>query len=139
MWDFFLFGSFPSSFFSLRLRAFCLEKSGAIHFTSLLCSCFPSFGKSSFFCFFLISIFVGATAQHPQHTDDKEGWGSRKAGYTNIVPEEEKEETIRIKRDEGEHRGGKKRERRESSINNFIPSLAGFITNRVLIAFHDFS
>lgn len=60
--------------------------------------CVPAFPvlESPVFFFFLISIFVGATAQHPQHTDDKEGWGSRKAGYTNIVPEEEKEETIRI-------------------------------------------
>lgn len=41
--DFFFF--FSSSFFSLHVRAFCLEKSGAIHFTSLLCSRFPSFGK----------------------------------------------------------------------------------------------
>lgn len=67
-------------------------------FVSLLCSRFPSFGKFSFFFFsFLISIFVGATAQHPQHTDDKRG--PERVGFTNIVPEEEKEGTIRGKKE----------------------------------------
>lgn len=43
---------------------------------------FPASESSVYLCiFFLISIFVGATAQHPQHTDDKgSGRGVQKVG-----------------------------------------------------------
>lgn len=115
---------------------FVWKKSGVIHFTSSFCSCFPSVGKSSLFihlfmcfCFFFISIFVGATARHPQHTDDKRSARGRvqKEESTNIVPEEEKG---------GRRWGG---ERRESGINSSIWRSAGIITHRASIAFDNFS
>ncbi len=75
--------------------------------------------------FFLISIFVGATAQHPQHTDDKGAGGvgcpeRGRVGFTNIVPEEEKEGTIRggkeIKKSIEEKKRGGREERAVSTI-----------------------
>lgn len=78
VWFAFFF-SFSRLLFSLSMSGlFCLEILGEIHFISLLCPGFPSFWKVqflyfSFFFFFLnLYFFVGATAQHPQHTDDKE-------------------------------------------------------------------
>lgn len=67
------------------------------------------------YIYFLISIFVGATAQHPQHTDDKGRGPERQGGgFTNIVPEEEKEGTIRRKWKREESREEKKRGGRET-------------------------
>lgn len=93
------------------------------------------------YVFFLISIFVGATAQHPQHTDDKGGAGEGpESGVGSLILcQRERKEKIRKKR--GKKRSiekKKKGERRDSSINNSILSSAGFITNRVLIAFDNF-
>lgn len=91
-------GSFHLLFSLSRIRAFCLEKSGVIHPTALS-SCFPSFGKSSLFThlfmysffFFKSLFFVGATARHRQHTDNKGSARRRvqRKESTNIVPEEE--------------------------------------------------
>lgn len=59
--------------------------------------------------FFFISIFVGATARHPQHTDDQISARGRvqKEESTNIVPEEEKG---------GRRWGGKREERAVSTV-----------------------
>lgn len=134
-------GSFHLLFSLSRIRAFCLEKSGVIHPTALS-SCFPSFGKSSlfthlfmysFFFFLNLYFFVGATARHRQHTDNKGSARRRvqRKESTNIVPEEEE----RRKKMGGGGGGG----RRESSINSSIWRSAGIIADPVLIAFDKFS
>lgn len=90
--------------------------------------------KVQFIFYFLISIFVGATAQHPQHTDDKgeECPEKEEDGYTNIVPEEEKEGTIKKKR---------KRSKEERERISTIPSSVQLVPSQVtlLIAFDNFS
>lgn len=69
-----------SSFFSFHVRAFSLEKirSDPFHNFVFVLSQLRKVQFSLFFLFFSISILVGATAQHPQHTDDKGGEGRGK-------------------------------------------------------------
>lgn len=132
--------SFHLLFSLSRIRAFCLEKSGVIHPTTL-CPCFPSFGKSSLFThlfmysffslFFLLKslFFVGATARHRQHTDNKGSARRRvqRKESTNIVPEEEE----RRKKMGGGGGGGGRREQyqqfhQEVSWDHRRPSIDRF-------------
>lgn len=86
--------------------------------------------------------------QHSTHsTQTTRGGGQRKVqkvlvgeveGFTNIVPEEEKEGTIRgkinLKKKIKKKKSIEKKKEDGESINDFILTSAGFITNRILIA-----
>lgn len=87
---------------------------------------------------FLISIFVGATAQHPQHTDDKEG--SRKRVVVRGVVGQSKSLILCQKEEKRkkEYREENRRKRRDNSVNKSILSSACFITNLLSITFKDF-
>lgn len=85
--------------------------------------------------YFCWSYSTAPTAHRRQEGPDRRG--GRGGVFANIVPKEEKEGTIRKKRKRSiKKRGGQER---ESSINGSILNSAGFITNRVLIAFDSFS
>lgn len=123
-----------SSFFSFHVFFF----SGKIRTNPCPKFMSPLFPALESLVVFLISIFVGATAQHPQHTDDKEG--SRKGVVVRGVVGQSKSRIYCARR----KRRGKKRKknrgkRRDNSMNKSILSTACFITKRLSITFHDFS
>lgn len=111
-----LFACFFVFFFlSLHLRAFCPEKNRD-PFLQFIVFPLSQLQKVQYiylywyiYIYVFISVFIGPTARHPQHIDDKgrgpERGGGRwvgGGGVTNIVPEEEKrgnnEEKTRVYR-----------------------------------------
>ena len=142
----FFFFCFSSSFFSLHVRAFCLEKirSDPFHKFFSRVPAFPASESSVYlrfllFFFFFNLYFCCLELQHSTHsTQTTKEWGRAGGGgvqkvelFTNIVPEGEKWGNNKKGRreDKEEHREGKIGGREETAVST-IPSWVQLVSSQ---------